>query len=177
MIPYSRRFELVFWTSVPAMITLFLIIICLAPKHITGLEKVMPILPLMPVFYWGMLHAREMPYWFVFLAGLLVDSATGQPLGLSSLLYIIFMTMLHAQRKYFHKEGFVIKWGYFAGLLLVMTVLNWVCLSLYYMTMLPSVPALVQWLMTVGFYPLMHAGFEIVDKRIHERRWQILHGR
>ncbi len=176
MISYNRRLELYFWTSVPAMLTLFLVMVCLAPKHISGLEKVMPLLPLMPVFYWGMLHAREMPYWFVFSVGIIVDTATGQPLGISSLLYIIFLAMLHAQRKYFHKEGFIIKWAYFCGMLLVMVVLNWICLSLYFMTFLSLSLSLVQWLITAGLYPLMHSGFDIVDKRIQERRWRILHG-
>jgi len=29
--------------------------------------------------------------------------------------------LLHAQRKYIHKEGFIVKWGYFAVLMAVIS--------------------------------------------------------
>src|ERR1700722_13163714 len=105
MIEPSKRFELFFLSALPALITAALAVFFLASKHIAGLSHFMPLLPLIPVFYWGMAHAREMPYWFVFPLGLMQDAVTGLPLGLSSLLYIFFLLLLHAQRKYIHKEG------------------------------------------------------------------------
>ncbi len=177
MISSVKRLELMFWALLPALLTIALIVLSLVPKHLGGLGSVMPLLPLMPIFYWGMSHAREMPYWFAFAAGVLMDAATGLPLGLSSLLLIIFLALLHAQRKYIHKEGFLIKWGYFSVLLLVYAAMSWLCLSLLYARMLAVVPALVQWLLSVGMYPFLHVCFERIDRHIHERRWRVLHGR
>lgn len=177
MIPQpSRRLELIFLTALPALITLALTIFFLTAKHIKGLNHFMPILPLIPVFYWGMTHAREMPYWFVFAIGLIMDAITGLPLGLSSLLYVFFLMMLHAQRKYIHKEGFLIKWGYFALLLGVTCTLNWAALTTFNARSEAFLPAFLQWLMTVCCYPFMHKGFDTLYEYIASRRWQILHG-
>jgi rod shape-determining protein MreD len=177
MIRTSRRFELLFLTSLPALITLALALFFLTAKHINGLNHFMPALPLIPIFYWGMTHARDMPYWFVFALGLVMDSVMGLPLGLSSLLNVFFLMLLHAQRKYIHKEGFVIKWAYFALLLGVTTIASWVMLSLFASRAQPFSPAFIQWLLTLCCYPVLHQMFDNLSNYISSRRWRILHGR
>lgn len=176
MIQPSKRLELLFLASLPALITFLLMIFYLASKHVDGLDHFMPLLPIIPVFYWGMTQTRDMPFWFVFGLGLVMDAVMGQPLGLTSLIFIFFLIMLHAQRKYFHKEGFVIKWGYFALLLAVTSIMNWVLLSFFITHSYPFVPAFLQWLMTLCCYPFMHKGFDGLHDYIYSRRWQIMHG-
>ena len=176
MIQPSRRLELLFLSSLPALITAFLTLCFLAAKHVSGLNHFMPLLPILPIFYWGITQARDMPYWFVFIIGLVMDAVMGLPLGLTSLLFIIFLLMVHTQRKYFHKEGFVIIWGYFALLLGIATIANWIVLSFFIQHSEPLVPALIQWFLTLCLYPLMHKSFEALYEYIHSRRWQILHG-
>jgi len=175
MFPTSRRLELFLLAILPALITFLLAIFSLSSSHVVaGLNRFMPLLALIPVFYWGMTRAREMPYWFVFLLGLLVDAVTGQPLGLSSLLYLFFLILLRTQRKYIHKEGFVLQWGYFAGLLGVICLLNWIVLSLFYTQFAALVPAIIQWLLTIGCYPLLHSLFDRLYDFTNSRRWHIL---
>ena len=176
MFQASKRLELFFLSAIPILITSLLAIFFLAAKHISGLNHFMPILPLIPVFYWGMTRAREMSYWFVFLLGIVLDAVMGLPLGLSSFLYIFFLIMLHAQRKYIHKEGFLIKWGYFAALLGVTCGLNWIILTLFYAHSEAFFPGMMQWFFTVCCYPFMHKGFDELYEYISSRRWQILHG-
>lgn len=176
MIHPGQRLELIFWAVMPALLTIFLTIAFLIPKHIAGLSYVMPLLPLMPVFYWGMMHAREMPYWFVFMLGLLMDPAQGTPLGLSSLLYMAFLALLHAQRRYIYKEGFMIKWGYFSMLLGIVGVLGWLLLSFFHSQAQPIQPALVQWVITSACYPVLHRGFDSIYEFVSQRRWRILRG-
>jgi len=176
MIPPSRRLQLLFLALIPALITLVLTIFFLSSKHVGGLSHFMPLLPLIPVFYWGMAQARDMPYWFVFLLGLLMDAVTGLPLGLSSLLYIAFLILLHSQRKYIYKEGFVMKWAFFAALLAAPNILSCLMLWLFYAYLPALTPVLLQWLLTVCCYPVMHKGFDRVFDYILSRRWQLLHG-
>lgn len=176
MIQSSRRIELLFWASLPGIITLMLTVVFLVSKHLSGLNHFMPLLPLMPVFYWGLLHAREMPYWFVFALGMVMDAVTGMPLGLSSLLYIFFLGVVHAQRKYIHKEGFIIKWGYFATLMAVTSSLTYIILTLFNAQSSSFQPAFLQWLLTVCCYPVLHRVFDVLNEYIHSRRWSILHG-
>lgn len=177
MLTFFRRVELALLAAVPAFLMLALAVVTLASKDIGGLGSVMPLLPLLPAYYWGVLHPRAVPYWFLFLLGLVTDAVTGQPLGLSSLLYMLFLALLSWQRRHFHKEGFTVKWAYFAGLFLAVLAAQWVSLSWMQAKLFPVAAALVQWALTAGCYPLAHAGFDAVERMIHNRRWQILHGR
>lgn len=176
MIHPSKRLELLFLGALPASIALLLTVIYLATKHMSGLSQFMPLLPLMPVFYWGMMQARDMPYWFVFCMGLIMDAVTGLPLGLTSMLLIIFLLMVHAQRKYFFKEGFIIKWVYFAVIYAATAMLNSAMLAFFFAQPKPQLPVILQWLITLCVYPLLHKCFDAVYEHIHDRRWQILHG-
>ena len=176
MIRRSRRLELYAWNMSPALLTFALALFCLLPKHISGLSNFMPILPLAPIFFWGANEAREMPFWFVFFIGILADGATGQTFGLSAVLNLFFLTTVHAQRKYIHKEGFVIKWGYFALLVAGYQLAAWGVNSLLLGHALPIGSAFFQWLLTICFYPFLHKGFEKLNDRIYHRRWQIIHG-
>jgi rod shape-determining protein MreD len=176
MLSFYRRLELYFLASIPSLLTVLLAVLYLVPKHISALSSVMPLLPLMPVFYWGVHHARSIPYWVMFVVGLLLDTVTGLPLGISSFTYILFLWLLTAQRRFFHKEGFLIKWMYMAALLFVLAVVNWLLLSWFHTEAMPITPALMQWVLTVACYPLMHKLFDLLEDHIHTRRWEILHG-
>lgn len=176
MIHPTKRLELWFLGSLPALITALLTVAYLTSKHIEGMGHFMPLLPILPVFYWGMMQARDMPYWFVFSIGMVMDAVTGLPLGFTSLLFIIFLLMVHTQRKYFHKEAFVIKWGYFAIMLGAACITSWLVLAFFMQHGQPLLHAVLQWFLTVCFYPLLHKLFDGTYEYIHDRRWQILHG-
>jgi len=176
MIPVGRRLELIILASTPSLITAALAIFYLSSKHLSGLGQFMPALPLIPVFYWGLSHSRDMPYWFVFALGLVMDAVMGMPMGLSSLLYMIFLKLLHMQRRFIQKEGFIIKWGYFGALLAVFNVLDAVGLAFFNTGPMDIGMAFLQWLLTVCCYPFFHKLFDALAEHIQSRRWHILHG-
>lgn len=175
MIIGLKRLELLLWTVTPACITFLLFILYTIPKHLWGMNYIMPLLPLLPIFYWGRLHAPEIPYWFVFLIGLLMDVVSGTPLGLSAMLYLLFLTMLQAQSKYIHKEGFIIVWFYFAFLLSIICALQWIVLSFPGNFFHTITPVFMQWIVTTGSYPLFHKLFDRLADHISHRHWIILH--
>ena len=174
--PAHKRLRLWLWSVLPAAITLLFLVAYLVPKRVSGLDSFMPVLPMLPIFYWGLNHAPHMPYWFVFAVGLLVDAVTGQPLGMSSLLNVFFLLMVRTQHKYIHKEGFVIKWGYFAMLL------GAVCLA-HGMIMFAYAGVwgikfmIIQWFLTVCCYPLFHQLFDTLHHHATQQRWHLLHTR
>lgn len=171
-----RRLELLLWLVTPAIITFLLFILCAIPKYIWGINYIMPVLPLIPVFYWGRLQAGEMPYWFVFLCGLLMDVVSGLPLGLSALLYLLLLVILHNQSKYIHKESFVITWGYFILLLGIVSVFEWIIMS-FSGNQLHAIPAaVIRWLITISLYPVLHKMFDGISEHIKQRKWIISHG-
>jgi len=177
MVSSSKRLELMFWASLPSVITIILLLVSLVPKHISGLGNFMPVLFMIPIFYWGIYGARDMPYWFVFVLGLVIDSINGQPLGLSSLLNVFFLATIHAQKKYIHKEGFIVKWVYFTILLAAVSALHWLLIGLFYSTPQGVWFALIQWFLTLCCYPLFHQLFDMLHYYISHQRWQLLHGR
>lgn len=178
MSPSWKRLELVFWSFLPLAITCALVVFYVAPKHSAGLAHVMPQLYMIPIFYWGLLSLRGMPYLGVFLIGLMVDVLTGLPLGLTALLNLFFLLLVHTQRKYIIKEGFIGQWMYFSVLLLAIMGLNWVLLWLLQgWLFMFSMAALIQWLLTVCCYPIFHHIFDRLQGSVDRRRWRVLHGR
>lgn len=173
MASLSTRLELTFWSILPSVITLLLILVYIMPKHIGGLSSVMPILHMIPIFYWGMASPREMPYWFVFIAGILMDVAMGLPLGITALLYIMFLVLMRVQLRFVHKEGFVVKWLYFGALLLVMLGLQWLLAVSQAFTAHELLPLFMQWLLTVCCYPAFSRLFDALRHRATSRRLHI----
>ena len=160
---------------IPLSITLLLLLLYAVPKHVSGLGNVMPLLQLLPIYIWGLLHARDMPYMGVALIGLLTDAATGLPLGLSGVLYCLFVSLLTAQRKYIYKEGFVAAWGYFALLLLLLQALTLLALFMMHGVFYSVTHALVQWALTVALYPLAHRIFYRIAEAMSHQRYRWLH--
>lgn len=177
MLPLAQRFKLRAIEALPSIMAVLLALLYLAPKPFEGLESVTPLLPLIPIFYWGVSVGRVTPYGVALCIGLAVDAAQGTPLGLSSLLYMLLVHMTRAQHRLLHKAGFLPKWASFAVLMLTLTVANWLLLSWFYARPMPWISAAIQWGMTVGCYPLLHKIFDKTEQYFHARRWHILHGK
>lgn len=150
-------------------------ILCAIPKYIWGINYIMPVLTLIPVFYWGRWQTAEITYWLVFIIGLLTDVVSGLPLGLSALLYILFLLILHKQAKYMHNEGFAIVWGYFILLLSVISMIEWVLMSFSGNQAHAALAAILQLLITASCYPFFHKLFDYISEYIKQRRWILSH--
>ncbi len=170
-----KRLELLLWLVTPAIITFIMFILCAIPKYIWGINYIMPVLPLIPVFYWGRTQTAEISYWFVFIIGLLTDVVSGLPLGMSALLYILFLLILHKQAKYMNNEGFVIIWGYFILLLAIISIIEWVLMSFSGNQSHAITAAVMQWLATTCCYPVFHKLFDYISDYIKQRRWILSH--
>ncbi len=175
MAGFSRRLSLTFWSAIPMLVTTVFMALYLLPKHITGLAGVMPPLHMAAIFYWGMADTRQMPYWFMFLAGILVDVVTGLPLGVSSLLYVLFMVFLRMQRRFVHKEGFIMNWAFFSALLLVMCGIQWLMITSLGTTTHALFPLFIQWVITVCCYPLLSKIFDVVHGFVSSHKFILLH--
>ena len=176
MIQFSKRLEQWYLTAIPTLVTIGLAVVTMASKHISGLNQFMPLLPVCAIFYWTIVQARSLSYIFIFLLGLVMDSVAGLPLGLTSLTYLVFVILILTQRKYIHKEGFMIKLIFFAGLLAVDNIFCWLALSFFYSSAQPVGAATLQWLLTSCCYPLVHKACDSAYDYIQSRRWQITHG-
>lgn len=170
-----RKIQLRLIASVPMLITLVLAVFVVAPKHIGNLSAVMPLLQLVPVFIWGVMHARDVSFVALALIGLFVDVATGMPLGISALSYCLFFLLVLGQRKYIYREGFAAMWGYFALLLFIMQAISFALYSYSTTTMALMGNALLQWLFTLLFYPPLHFILYPLVEKLGQARYRLLH--
>jgi rod shape-determining protein MreD len=146
------------------------------PKHVWGFNHIVPLLPLMPIFYWARLQTGEMPFWFVAMIGILYDAVHSTPLGMSAILYLIFTALIHSQSKYIHKEAFVVMWGYFVSLLGMICAAQWLMMAMLNGKLYGFVPALLQVLITACLYPFFHKIFDAIHEHVKQRRWMLAHG-
>lgn len=146
------------------------------PKYMWGFSYIVPILPLIPIFYWGRLQTGEISYCFVAVIGIITDAVNATPLGMSALLYLVFTAFVRSQSKYIHKEGFVVIWWYFVTLLGIICGMQWVVMSMFGGKLYAFIPAFFQVVVTACIYPLFHRIFDFVFEYIKQRRWVLAHG-
>jgi rod shape-determining protein MreD len=175
MISLAKRGELLLWDVFPALLVLGLFILCLIPQFLPGFAFFLPLIFLIPVFFWAVYDHAAMPFWFVGAVGLVVDAATGQLMGLSALTYMCFLAVVRVQRKYFHKEGFVIRWSVFALVLAGCLALQWLITAIMYRQAPSILTGFYQWFLTLCVYPLLHVLCERIAEFIQHRRWKLLH--
>ncbi|MGE0754474.1 MAG: hypothetical protein AB7L92_04875, partial [Alphaproteobacteria bacterium] len=167
--------EWTFWSVIPALVTLFFILLQVSPKYVPGLSYVMPLMHMGVIYYWGVHRSREMPYWFLGLAGIINDLLQGLPPGITALLYVMFLIIVQSQIRHIYKENFLMKWGFFTGLMFVMQGVQWLLMAVITGQNYPLVMPLIQWITTAGCYPLVHLLCNKINQRAMERRWHLQH--
>lgn len=163
MISLQERLQRILLAVTPALVTFALVLLELIGQQRYGIAAFLPILPLGSIYYWSLHSPRRMPYGVAFFSGLLYDSLFGLPLGVSSLLFMLFKWLLHAQHRQFSKEAFGLIWLCLAALAAVVMIGQWALGTLYSESMLPVEAAFVQYTLTVLIYPVMHWLFMKLD--------------
>ena len=171
----TQKIRLLLLSSVPMVLVFLFALLFIAPKHIAGLSSVMPLLHLVPVFIWGVMHPRDISLFFLAMIGLVVDVATGLPLGFSALGVCAFFLLVRTQRKYIYREGFAAMWGYFSLLLMLLQITSWVGYAYFYGHAAPFGTLLLQWLFTALLYPLLHTILYPWVEKISHARYRLLH--
>jgi rod shape-determining protein MreD len=69
-----------------------------APVNFAGVDVPMPWLPLLPVFFWGLLRPNLPRVGAAFAVGLLQDLVSGGPLGVWALAYLVAFAVVAPQR-------------------------------------------------------------------------------
>jgi rod shape-determining protein MreD len=171
----NKKITLAVLASLPMLLVTLLVLLFITPKHVAGLSGVMPLVQLVPVFIWGVMHPRDISLWMLSCLGLVVDVATGLPLGISAISYFLFFILIVTQRKYIYREGFTSMWVYFALLLLGMQAAAWGLVSFTSREVMPMGNAVMQWLFTVMCYPLLHFFLYPWVEKLSNARYRLLH--
>ena len=154
-----QRAGSVSYSFIPMAVTLFMALFSAAPIRLTGVGAVFPQLVYVSLYYWGIFRPGNLPYPFLFLLGLMEDTFSGFPLGVSAFLNIGFSYLLMIERPLFGKMLFASVWIGFILLTAIAGVAQWLLLSFSAGMFLPVFLALLKWSATCLAYPLLHKAF------------------
>ncbi|PKU24626.1 rod shape-determining protein MreD [Telmatospirillum siberiense] len=150
-----QRIDQWFRHLLPVGSVLLLILINALPTRLPGFAAVVPLLPLIGIYYWSIYRPDLMPPALAFGLGLLNDVIAGLPLGVSSLIYLLAQGMTASQRRFFHGKPFRIAWWGFGLVSACALALQWLLVSLLLGHTLEPRAVMFEFLMTLFFYPLL----------------------
>lgn len=137
----------------PFLITLALVMAGTVRLSIPDLSPVVPALPLIAVYYWSVHKPHLMPFWAVFLIGLVQDLMTGGPLGVATITLMSVSAFISWRRRAFIGASFVVIWGLFMFVAAGAYLITWLLVSLGMFRVLDPQPAVFQYLLTLAVYP------------------------
>ncbi len=121
-----------------------------------GLQgDVLPILPLIIVYFYATYHAAMLL--IVFLYGIFVSECYGTPLGLESSLFVIFYFICYKYRVMLLSKQPISLFIGFCLVAFAYGILKYMTLYLYYYQWFDYKRALLQVITTILFYPLIGA--------------------
>ncbi len=161
-----QRVETGLWGLIPFAISIVLVIICVLPIGVLALGPVMPLLPLMSVYYWAVHRPELVPFAATGAVGLLQDIVSGTPMGLSALLLLAAHGVVAARNGLFRGRSFAVLWFGFSLIALGATMLAWILVSFYFGAFVAASPAAIQLFLTVALYPAAAWFFGIVRRDV-----------
>ncbi len=114
-----------------------------------------PQIILIIIFYWTLYRPGMMPYWVIFLAGLLLDIANPiLPLGTHAFSYLLIAGILRPRRRMLMGQPFVMVWITFIGTMIIDMILKMIILAFASSVSLNQMTIGINGLATILFFPL-----------------------
>ncbi|SLN72369.1 rod shape-determining protein MreD [Oceanibacterium hippocampi] len=162
----AYRLNLMLRGTVPALLTLLLILLVNLRIGLAGLAEVAPQVAMMSVFYWTVHRPYLMAAPVVFVLGLVEDILLGTPLGLNALALLVISGIAESQRAVFVGQAFIVNWVGFTIICGFAVLLTWLMVCLYYLTLIDPTVSLIQLAITILLFPLFAAFFTQVRQAV-----------
>jgi len=140
---------------VPASLVLLLVVLQAIPWHLPGLAGIVPVLPMIGIYYWSVYRPDLMVPSVAFAAGLVNDMVLGAPIGISSLAFLVIQGMTASQTRFFNGKSFLVIWSGFALLTAGALVIELALSALLYGRTPLASALLIEYAMTVCLYPVI----------------------
>lgn len=150
---FARRGDRPGAKSIPTLTTIVLLTASVLPLRVPDYAAVAPLLALAGVYYWTIYRPELLPPVAVFVAGLIFDLLSGEPLGVSPLLLLLARTIVASQRRFFVNRLFPFVWCGFTLLAAAAIAFLWLLGSLLEGAVLDMRAAILQWVLTVASFP------------------------
>ena len=139
----------------PVTITALLLLGLSVPLGLPGQPQLQAAVALACVFFWSVFRPDSMPPVAAFLLGLLTDLLSLSPLGLTVLVLLIVHGVALRTRRFVAAQGFLVVWLVFVAVAAGASAIEWALTSVLTFRLLPPGPALLQFGVSAGFYPLL----------------------
>lgn len=150
-----QRLDLWARRTLPAGLSLVLVILAAVPLPVPGYSSIVPMLALASVFFWAVHHPRLLPPAVVFAVGLVQDALTGAPMGLGAVVLLAVYGVTVSQRRYFHNRSFIQVWVGFMVVAVAAAALGWLLTVIMVGAFAPPRAAIFQYFLTIALYPLV----------------------
>ena len=141
----------------PMILATLLILMSAMPLRLPGLSAFLPLMDFMIIFYFALYWPGALSGGFIMVLGLIKDSLSGAPMGSSSMLGLTLWYITISQRERVIEAPFPIVWAVFFVTSLAFSILQWLLYSFLNDMLLPVGAAVMQFLLTVAFYPFLHS--------------------
>lgn len=133
---------------------------------IAGLQSVIASFDVVSIFYFAVFK-NLFGLWFIFLLGIWGDALSNNAIGISSLSYIVMVKFFQvANNKLIIKENFYQIWKQFSLFFAFILIIKWLLLSMIASNFYPVYKLLMQLILTVSFYPIIHKFLNFFSKKI-----------
>jgi rod shape-determining protein MreD len=152
---FWQRLDLWARRIIPAVLSLFFVLVTVLPLPVPGYSSIVPMLALASVFFWAVHDPRLLPPVVVFAIGLVQDTLSGAPIGAGAVVLLAVYGVTTSQRRFFHNRSFIQVWVGFMVVAFAAAALNWLLTVVIYGAFAPSQAALFQYLLSIAIYPLV----------------------
>lgn len=148
------------------LFAVFLVTLNLTNVKIAGINDVMPLFDVMMIFYFAIFR-RDFGLSFIFLLGVWSDALNGNPLGLTSLSYIIIVKIfMVVNDRFLSKENFLQIWQQFIAFAFVFLLIKLIIFVLIYGKFSSISSVVVQFIVSVFAYVFMHLCFDYLSVKL-----------
>jgi len=124
--------------------------------------------PFILIFFFTLKEFKHFDYFFVFIAGLINDTVTGLPLGISSLSYMLLCAATAYFRNITIRPDPVKDWFYFLLIISLINSLSYSILTLFFSFSLVLMSYLVNTFFTFSFYVIFVYLFKYYLKGVND---------
>ena len=150
-----RQLDAAARAAFPAAITALALLATAFPLDLPGQAEWQPATALACVFFWSLFRPASMPPAVVFAIGLLADLLGLSPIGASVLVLLMVHGLAVRWRRVLVRQGFATVWLAFVGVAAGAALLQWALVCALTVRLFSPAPALFQWGLSAGLYPLL----------------------
>lgn len=154
-LPAWQRLENILRLCVPHFVMAVLFALSVTPLFAPGFGGIKPFFVLMGIYYWAIYRPTLTPTVYVFGLGVMMDSATGLPLGWHAALYLSAHAIVRTQRRYLAGQSYPVVWTGFAVIAGLYAAMFWALSCLYALHLVPVMPMLGHLTISLLIFPFV----------------------